>query len=100
MRYDTPIYFCTAGQSTYDAETGDYTDADPIEVERMAAVMPTSDEKIQIVYGQMMQGSLTVHLQNHYDDSFDYLRIGEHKYHVDSRKRLRVKDVFVVSEVM
>lgn len=99
MRYDYPVYFCREGEGTYDAETGDYTDAEPLKAKRMASVTAASDEKVQVVYGQMLQGVLSVQLQNHYDEPFDYLEVGGKKYHADARKRLRVKDVYTVSEV-
>jgi hypothetical protein len=100
MRYDHYVYFCTDGKSEYDPDTGDYTNTEPVKVKRPASISPTSDEKIQIIYGQMVQGSLTVQLQNQYNDPFDYILIDGKKYHVDRRKKLRVKDVFVASEVM
>lgn len=100
MRYDHEVYFCRNGDSTYNEETGDYTESEPTKVKRYASISPTSDEKVQIVYGRMVQGSLTIQLQNRYPDPFDYILIDGKKYHVDSRKKLRVKDVFVVSEVM
>ena len=51
------------------------------------------------MYGELKQGSLTVHIQNHYTDPFDRIRIGEKHYRVDLRRRLRVKESFVLSEV-
>ena len=71
MRYDYPVYFCRNGDSAYNAETGDYTDAEPLKAKRMASVTAASDEKVQVVYGQMLQGVLSVQLQNHYDEPFD-----------------------------
>ena len=99
MRYDTPIYFQSVSAGTYNTETGDYGSDTVTEAARYAAVMDTRTETMQLVYGELKQGSLTVHLQNHYTDPFDRIRIGEKRYRVDLRRRLRVKESFVLSEV-
>ena len=91
MRYDTPIYFQSVSAGAYDPETGDYGSDTVTEAARY--------ETMQLVYGELKQGSLTVHIQNHYTDPFDRIRIGEKHYRVDLRRRLRVKESFVLSEV-
>ena len=100
MRYDKIVYFAVEGKRIYDPATGDYKDAQPILAEKDAAVMDTQEETMQMVYGAIRQGSLTIHLQNHYDDPFDYIQYEGRKYRVDYSRRLRVKHTFVVSEVM
>ena len=99
MRYDTPIYFQSVSAGTYNPENGDYGSDTVTEAARYAAVMDTRTETMQLVYGEIRQGSLTVHIQNHYTDPFDRIRIGEKRYRVDLRRRLRVKESFVLSEV-
>lgn len=83
----------------YDAGTGDYVDDTVVETLRYASVMDTRTETMRLVYGEIRQGSLTVHIQNHYSDAFDRIRIGGKVYSVDYRRRLRVKESFVLSEV-
>lgn len=100
MRYDHKIYFCRNGDSTYNEETGDYGEAEPTKVKRYASIVQTGEDRAQIVYGSIREGSLTLHLQNHYPDPFDYIEIDEKKYHVDHRIKLRSKDCYVVSEVI
>lgn len=99
MRYDTPIYFQRIKSGEYDVKTGDYADDTVVETLRYASVMDTSTETMRFVYGEIRQGSLTVHIQNHYPDTFERIRIGSKVYSVDYRRRLRVKESFVVSEV-
>ena len=48
----------------------------------MASVMDTRAEIMQIVYGGIRQGSVTVQLQNHYQKPFDRIRIGNTTYRV------------------
>ena len=99
MRYDTPIWFCRTVPGPYDPETGNYGPDTPEETQAWASVMDTSTETMRLVYGALRQGSLTVHLQNHYDSPFDHIRVGQKRYAVDRRRRLRVKESFILSEV-
>lgn len=98
MRYDTPVYFRTFGKDVYNISTGDYDQAAPVDVECMASVMDTSRETMRLVYGEIRQGSMTVQLQNHYDDPFDRIVIGGKVYTVDYCRRFRTKQTFLVSE--
>ncbi|WP_300630732.1 hypothetical protein [uncultured Thomasclavelia sp.] len=54
---------------------------------------------MKLVYGSIKQGSLTVHMQNHYRGDFDFIRVGEKRYKVDYGRYLRVKQSMVLSEV-
>ena len=99
MRYDKEVFFERITPGTYDETTGDYGDESVSSVMRPASVYDTRQETMQIVYGGVKRGSLTVHLQNHYDAPFDRIRIGGTAYQVDYRRRLRVKEAYVVSEV-
>lgn len=99
MRYDTPIYFQSVTQGDYDESTGNYEEDKITETMVMASVMDTQTETMKLIYGDIRQGSLTLTLQNHYNQSFDTIRIGTKKYRVDRTRRLRVKQTFIVSEV-
>lgn len=103
MRFDTPIYFQRIVPGKYDATTGNYG-ADAItEVQKYASVTHSGTETLQLVYGELRQGSLTIRLQSHYSAPFDRIRIGEEEhakyYRVDMERKLRNMQVFVVSEV-
>ena len=98
MRFDTPVYFQTI-KSEYDSSTGNYGISSLTEVMRFASVTNSSEYTLNLVYGELQQGSLTVRLQNHYDGPFDRIRIGNKVYRVDAARPLRVKHTFVISEV-
>lgn len=98
MRFDTPVYFQTI-ESTYDPATGNYGEDTITEVKKNASVSDTGDEVLRLIYGELKQDSLVIRLQNHYTAPFDRIRIGNKKYAVDKARRLRVKHVFIVSEV-
>lgn len=99
MRYDTPVYFQTVVNGTYEPTTGDYNADTITEAKRYAAISNTVDSALKLVYGDIKQGSLTIRLQNHYTQPFDRIRIGEKLYRVDSVRKLRTKHTFIVSEV-
>lgn len=99
MRYDTPIYFQRIVQGEYDPSTGNYGKDEVVETSRDASVMDTGEKMLQLVYGSLKQGSLTVQLQSHYNGIFDRIRIGDKVYRADFNRRLRNKQVFVISEV-
>lgn len=99
MRFDTPVYFQKIIKGEYDASTGNYSNDIVEETLRYADVTDTGTQSLMLIYGTIKQGSLTVRLQNHYDEPFDRLRIGDVIYKVDSSKKLRTKHVLVVSEV-
>lgn len=99
MRYDMPIFFQKVTQGAYNANTGDY-EADTIEeTKRYASIHSCDIETLRLIYGEIKQGVLKVQLQNHYDEPFDRIRIGDTLYKVDGQKKLRVKHVLIVSEI-
>lgn len=98
MRFDTPVYFQTV-TSKYNPVTGNYDGEAIAEVKRYASVSDVGDEVLRLIYGELKQGCLVVRLQNHYTEPFDRIRIGDKVYSTDKTRRLRVKHVFIVSEV-
>ena len=99
MRYDMLIYFQKNVSGEYNPETGDYAEDTVEETQRLASVMDTKSEMMKLVYDGPEQGSLTIHLQNHYVKKFNQIRIGRKIYHVDYSRKLRIKHIFIVSEV-
>lgn len=100
MRYDTPVYFRKIVPGKYNPDTGNY-EADTVEETlRYSSVMDTGEKLMMLVYDGLRQGSLTIQIQNHYEQPFDRIRVGERLYSVDFVRKLRTKHVFVVSEVI
>lgn len=99
MRYDTPVYFQKITPGEYNPDTGDTAEGTIEETERFASVYSTGAEMLNLVYGQIRQGSLTIQLQTQYKAPFDRIRVGDTVYKVDTVQNLRVKQYFVVSEV-
>ena len=96
MRYDTPVYFQHI-KSEYDSASGNTGISILSENRRNADITDTGTETLQLIYGNIKQGALTIRLQRPYDSAFDRIRIGEKLYRAD-RSRLKNR-VFIVSEV-
>ena len=99
MRYDEPIFFQEIQRGQYNAATGDYDDGVILETMRRASVSDSGVETMNLIYGELKQGSKTIRLQRPYKDIFDRIRIGSMIYRVDFARQLESKHVFVVSEV-
>ncbi|MBM6949348.1 hypothetical protein [Mordavella massiliensis] len=99
MRYDTPVYFQRITPGEYNPNTGNYADDTVEETPRYASVMNTGEETLRLVYDGPKQGSLTIQIQNHYEEPFDRIRVGNKLYAVDYSRKLRLKHTFVVSGV-
>lgn len=99
MRYDTPIYFQTVKKGEYDPETGNYAEDTVTEDKVFASVTDSRAETLNLIYGEIKQGCFTVRLQNIYRKPFNRIRMGEKLYRVDFSRKLRLKHIFVISEV-
>ena len=98
MRYDKLIFFRTMTPGEYNPETGNYEDDhydyDPV----MASVYDTTTETQRLYYGQLKQGSKTIHIQGNYEKPFDDIKIGNKIYGVNRSRELRHAQTFFVSE--
>lgn len=97
MRFDKEVFFESV-QSVFDENTGNYTDS-VTEVKQYASVTDSGTQTMLLVYGKIKQGSLTIRLQNHFNEPFDRIRIGKKHYSVDMMRTLCRMQVFIVSEV-
>jgi hypothetical protein len=99
MRLDTPVYFQTVTAGAYDAESGNYGEPTVEEAKKFASVTDSGVDTLNLVYGEIRQGSKVVRINGNYDRPFSRIRIGRRVYRVDMARPLRNKHVFVVSEV-
>ncbi len=99
MRFDTPVYFQRVQKGAYDANTGDYGAPNVEEVKKYASVTDSGVETLNLVYGEIRQGTKVVRINGNYNEPFDRIRIGRKIYRVDMARPLRNKHVFVVSGV-
>lgn len=99
MRYDTPIYFRNIIKGKYDSKTGNYDDDIVEETTVYASVSDTGSEMLKLVYGTVKQDSKIIRLQSIYKGVYDSIRIGSSIFKVGYEKKLRTKQVLIVSEV-
>lgn len=99
MRADTPVFFQSITPGEYDSSTGNYGKPTVKEAKKYASVTDSGVDTLNLVYGEIRQGSKVVRLNGQYNDAFDRIRIGRKVYRVDMSRPLRNKHIFVVSEV-
>lgn len=100
MRYDTPIFFLSRITGVFDYQTGNYKDDSYVEVQKMASVMGMNPQTAKLLYGDIKQDVKVAHIQNHYYEPFDYIRIGKTRYKADQQRNLRNKTTFYLIEVV
>lgn len=101
MRYDKVITPCEENRGLYNEDTGDYDDAsDTYNEPIIASVCDASDQTVKLVYGEIREGVLMIHVPtNDIDVKTDYIMYKGKKYRIDKRRNLRFKTTFIVSEV-
>lgn len=101
MRYDKVITPCEENRGLYNEDTGDYDDvSDTYNEPIIASVCDASDQTVKLVYGEMREGVLMVHVPtNDVGIKTDYIEYKGKKYRIDKRRNLRFKTTFIVSEV-
>lgn len=96
MRYDKKVLFQLV-EDSYDA-IGDYTETVAEEHTEYASVVDTDINTMRIVYGEIRQGSITLHLQNKISYTFNRIVIDGKPYSVDTRVNQRTKQAYILSE--
>ena len=97
MRYDKKVYFVTEGEE-YNYDTGDYELVELVKDEAWANVSDTGTERMQLIYGNLKQGAITVRIVGKYDEEFDYIEVEGKKYNVDAFRTFRNDQAFNLSE--
>ena len=98
MRFDTPVKFVKMAD-VYDESTGNYSSSVVNEVTHYASVDGTTERMMTLVYGGVMQDSITARFQNHITDEYTDIVINGKAYKVDYIAPKRVKDVYVLHRV-
>ena len=98
VRYDKQIFFVKEGEEVYDYDTGDYVTSEPIKHEAWANVSDTGTERMQLIYGALKQGAITVRIRGKYEKEFDYILVDDKKYNVDAFRTFRNDQAFNLSE--
>lgn len=100
MRYDKLITPYNYDRGLYNEDTGDYdivgdTAGEPI----IASVNDASDQTVKLIYGEIREGVLVIHVPYNIEEGIDYIKYKDKKYRIDRKRNLRFKTTFIVSEV-
>lgn len=97
MRYDKKVLFQLV-ESVYNTSTGDYEEQVTSEHTEYASMVDTDIQTMQILYGGIKQGSITMHLQNKVPYTFNRIVYDGKPYMVDQVINQRVKQAYVLSQ--
>ena len=97
MRYDKKVLF----QRVTDVyqPNGDYVSGIAEEVTDYASIVNTDFDTMRLVYGEIKQGSITLHLLNKIAFVFNQVVIDGKTYSVDQVIDQRTKQAYILSEV-
>ena len=96
MRYDRKIDFLLV--DTVYNDKGDYTEEVLESKTAYGSIVNTGLDTMRLVYGEIRQGSITLHLQNHIDFNFNRILLDGKTYAVDQRINQRVKQAYILSQ--
>lgn len=100
MRYDKIISLYRDERGSYNEDTGDYEHAsDGFLDSIIASVNDASDQTVKLIYGEIREGVLVIHVPYNIGDGIDYIKYKDKKYRIDRKRNLRFKTTFIVSEV-
>ena len=80
MRFDIPIYLQNIQPGAYNPETGNHEQETVTETKLYASVTNAGTETLNLVYGELRQGCLTVRIQAHCTTDFDFHQMTGFRY--------------------
>ena len=84
MRYDKPLYFVSEVGKHYDAELGEWVQGKTSRVKKFANITAMSENRQQVIFGDVSNKRLIVRLQRVYREPYDLLEIDGKSYQVDN----------------
>ena len=96
MRYDKLVKFQMVDM-VYTAK-GDYEEQVLNEHTEYASIVNTDFQTMQIVYGGIKQGSITMHLLNKVESEFNRIEFEGKAYMVDQVINQRTKQAYILSQ--
>ena len=83
MRYDKPLYFVSNVGEHYDAELGEWVQGQTSRVKKFANITAMSENRQQLIFGDVSNKRFIVRLQRVYRKPYDLLEIDGKSYQVD-----------------
>ena len=84
MRYDKPLYFVRNIDKHYDAELGEWVQGETSRVKKFANITAMSENRQQVIFGDVSNKRLIVRLQRVYREPYDLLEIDGKSYQADN----------------
>lgn len=84
MRYDKPFYFVSNVDKHYDAELGEWVKGQTSRVKKYGNITAMSENRQQVIFGDVSNKRLIVRLQRVYREPYDLLEIDGKSYQVDN----------------
>ena len=84
MRYDKPFYFVSNVDKHYDAELGEWVQGQTSRVKKYGNITTMSENRQQVIFGDVSNKRLIVCLQRVYREPYDLLEIDGKSYQVDN----------------
>ncbi|CEN29141.1 hypothetical protein [Pseudolactococcus piscium] len=85
MRYDKPIYFVSNVGKHYDVELGEWVQGQTSRIKKFANITAMSENRQQVIFGDVSNKRLIVRLQRVYREPYDLLEIDGKSYQVDNK---------------
>ena len=99
MRYDKTVYFMEAGKEEYDEATGDYITEAPTPVALVANITDMGADRMQAVFGRIVQGALIIRTKTPFYGDFDCIEYDGKTYLLKMARQLPQEGVYIVEEM-
>lgn len=106
MRYDTKVTFVIEKDEYYDPVLGEYVAGTKEETNLRANVTDLGTDRSKVLFGDIKQGAKVIRLLRPYTKKWDYVLIYNkltketQKFEIITERNLRLKNTFVVQEVV
>lgn len=106
MRYDTEVTFVIGKGGYYDPDKGEHVEPTLDETFKFANVTDLGTDRSKALFGDIKQGAKVIRLLRPYTKEWDYvlifdkLRNKAKKYEIITERNLRLKNTFIVQEVV
>ncbi|WP_301389899.1 hypothetical protein [Enterococcus entomosocium] len=106
MRYDTEVTFVIEKGGYYDPDLGEHVEPNLEETIKLANVTDLGTDRSKALFGDIKQGAKVIRLLRPYTKEWDYvlifnkLRSKTEKFEIITERNLRLKNTFIVQEVV
>lgn len=100
MRYDKKIIFVKREEGKYNPDLGEYEDDKDVETVKRANVTDLGIDRSVVLFGSLEEGAKVVRMLRRYKNKWDFILIDGKKYESTKKRDLRLREGFVVKEVV